>query len=333
MTLPIMINSSVLHNNLTQESFTNSKVTVYTMWIITALIIVGFCFFFYYVTVMLNVFFLTPELQQTARYVLFVCMLINDTSYLIVTFFMMFASLYLLYVPVPLCYILYTVSAMTFRVTPYNLAAMAVEQYVAICYPLRHAQLCTPQRAKAAFTIICLVLMIPYVAELCVMFSSFTNIFHLYIVCGLRSLIVNNFQNIIRSIDLILCFSSVGLVIIFTYVKIMLVALKASSQSSSASKAGKTVLVHTFQFLLCLGSLVNTLTQAFSLQAAAPIHVTNFFIFTYVPRFLSPLIYGIRDDVLRKHFKKIVLNLISTRERLDTGSNIKTWRVSAKRRC
>ncbi|XP_063807793.1 odorant receptor 131-2-like, partial [Pseudophryne corroboree] len=259
VTLPMMINSSVLKNNLTQESFTISKVTVYTRWIITALITLGLCFFFYYVTVMLNAFFLTPELRQTARYVLFVCMLINDTLYLVLAFYLNLA--YLVYIPVPTCYIVYLVSAITFKVTPYNLAAMAVEQYVAICYPLRHVQLCTPQRAKAVFTIICLVLMIPYVADLCVMFLSCPNIFNFYIMCVMESMIVNKIQYLIRSVDLILCFSSVGLVIIFTYVKIMLVALKASSQSSSASKAGKTVLLHAFQFLLCLASLLNTFTK------------------------------------------------------------------------
>ncbi|XP_063813036.1 odorant receptor 131-2-like [Pseudophryne corroboree] len=319
-----MINSSVLKNNLTQESLTISKVTVYTMWIITAMITLGFCFFFYYVTVMLNAFFLTPELQQTARYVLFVYMLINDTLYLVLTFFLLLSAVYVVYVPVPLCYIVYLVSSITFKVTPYNLAAMAVEQYVAICYPLRHAQLCTPQRAKATVTNICLVLMIPYVADLYVMFLSFSNIFNLYIMCFKENMIVNKIQYLIRSVDLILCFSSVGLVIIFTYVKIMLVALKASSQTSSASKAGKTVLLHAFQFLLCLASLLNMLTEAFSLEVAVPIQFINFFIFTYVPRFLSPIIYGIRDDVLRKHFKKSLQKCTFIRERLGTGSNIKT---------
>ncbi|XP_063806699.1 odorant receptor 131-2-like [Pseudophryne corroboree] len=249
-----MINSPELQNNLTHVSLIASKRIAAIQWIFLCLIIVGFCFFFYYVTVMLNVFFLTPELRQTARYVLFVCMLINDSLYLVLSFYMALAAIYVLYVPVPLCYILYTTSSMTFRVTPYNLAAMAVEQYVAICYPLRHAQLCTPQRAKAAFTLICSAILIPYVIELCVMFSSFTNIFHLYIICRQEMLFVNSIQKIIRSVTLILCFSSVGLAIIFTYVKIMLVALKASSQSSSASKAGKTVMLHAFQFLLCMAS-------------------------------------------------------------------------------
>ncbi|XP_075053742.1 odorant receptor 131-2-like [Mixophyes fleayi] len=299
-----MINSSALQINIIQESFTASKTAEYIRLTLILLTVGGFCFFIYYLTVMLNAFFLTPHLQQNARYVLFTYMLINDTFYLVLAFCMMLAAIYLLYVPVPVCYIFYTAGAMTFRVTPYSLAAMALEQYVAICYPLRHAELCTTQRANAAFTIICSVLMIPYAAELCVMVSSRTNIFHLYVICRQEMLLVTPIQNIIRSFNLILCFSSVGLVIIFTYVRIMLVALKVNSQSSSASKAGKTVMLHAFQLLLCMASILSTLTEAFSINQKDLFPISSFFAFTCVPRFLSPIIYGIRDEVLRKHFKK-----------------------------
>ncbi|XP_075706036.1 odorant receptor 131-2-like [Rhinoderma darwinii] len=299
-----MVNiSSTLQVNTTQVPITISKTTEFIRWSLVFLSIVGFCFFIYFVTMMLHVFFATPQLRENARYLLFIYMLVNDTFYIFLAFFMLVSSMSQLYIPVPICFILYAISSSVFRVTPYNLAAMALERYMAICYPLRHAELCTTKRANLAYALIWLLLIVLIGAELFLMFSSVTNRY-IYVICKHDTLLVNPIQNVIRTLNFILCFGLAGIVIIFTYVKIMLVAHKVSSQSSSASKSGKTVMLHAFQLLLCMSSLLSTLTETFTPKKIEYLPITNFFAFTCVPRFLSPIIYGIRDEELRKRIKK-----------------------------
>ncbi|XP_069828971.1 LOW QUALITY PROTEIN: odorant receptor 131-2-like [Dendropsophus ebraccatus] len=211
--------------------------------------------------------------------------------------------MYLVYVPVPFCFILYAISSSVFRATPHNLAAMALERYVAICYPLRHAELCTTKRANITYASIWVLLIVLHGGELIIMLqTSVTNLYR-YAICKNDTLLVNPIQNIIRTLSFILCFGLVGIIIIFTYVRIMMVARKVLSQSSSASKAGKTVILHAFQLLLCMASLLSTLTETFLPKKIEYMPITNFFFFTCVPRFLSPVIYGIRDKELRKHMK------------------------------
>ncbi|XP_075706124.1 odorant receptor 131-2-like [Rhinoderma darwinii] len=299
-----MVNSSILQSNTTQVSVPSSKLIDYTRLTLILLFTVGFGFFTYFITMILNVFIMNPHLRDNARYVLFIYMLFNDTFYLLLGFYLFLTAVYKLYVPAPLCYILYTVSSVAFRVTPYNLAAMALEQYVAICHPLRHVELCTTYKAHVAFTMICSFLTIPYALELYVMASSLTNIFNLYIICKQNMLVVSPIQNVLRSINLILCFTLVGLVILVTYMKIMLVAHRLSVRSSSASKAGKTVMLHAFQLLLYMASLLSILTESLPTTQTDILSMIIFLIFTCIPRFLSPIIYGVRDETLRKQMKK-----------------------------
>ncbi|XP_075122409.1 odorant receptor 131-2-like [Leptodactylus fuscus] len=301
-----MVNiSSTFQVNTTQVPVTLSKTSEVIRWSFVFLTIVGFCFFIYFMAMVLNVFFASPQLRENARYLLFVYMLVNDTVYIILASYLLLAGLYVLYTPLPICFILYAISSSVFRVTPYNLGAMALERFVAICYPLRHAELCTTQRANIAYALIWLLVVAFHGAELFLMFFSVVNL-RLYAICKHDTLLVNPIQNVIRTLSFILCFGLVGLVIIFTYIKIMLVAHRLKSQSSSASKAGKTVMLHAFQLLLCMSSLLSTLTETFLPKKIEYMPITNFFFFTCLPRFLSPIIYGIRDEELKKQIQRSV---------------------------
>ncbi|XP_069828975.1 odorant receptor 131-2-like [Dendropsophus ebraccatus] len=307
-----MANSSALQDNVTQVSTTSNKVLDSLRWTFLALTMVGSVFLLYFSVVLLKVFLVTPQLRESARYILFLYMLINDALLLLLTIFHILGLLYLLRISVPLCYIVYAFSGITYRVTPHTLGAMALEQYVAICHPLQHVTLCTAQRGHLTFIIICTYSLTLYVIELCVMIFSFTNIFNVYVICVEETLVVNPIQSVIRSINFILCFSSSAAIILFTYIMIMVVAKRASSQSSSASKAGKTVMLHGFQLLLCMSSILSSFIRQFPMKHAEYFRISNFFVFTCVPRFLSPLVYGIRDEMLRKLMKRLLTSYFSS---------------------
>ncbi|XP_075449352.1 odorant receptor 131-2-like [Ascaphus truei] len=308
-----MANPTTLYSNITQVSVDSNKYSETVRMALLILLVLCFCFFLYFLTIILYVYFTTAHIRENTRYVLFVHMVINDTLYLVLGLTLLVAVLYKVYIPVSLCYVLVTIGSISFIVTPYNLAVMALERYVAICYPLRHAELCTPQRSHAAIAVIWAVGLIPNVADLIALSSSVeTTFFSLNVICSWASLFKAPVQNTMRSITLILSFTLVGLIIVYTYIRIMQVARKLGSGKSSAFTAVKTVMLHAFQLLLCMTSFSSHFTEKYLKDYFAFLSVTNFLLFTCLPRFLSPLIYGIRDEVFRKYIKKLHSSAITS---------------------
>ncbi|MEE6473268.1 hypothetical protein FKM82_009923 [Ascaphus truei] len=313
-----MANSTALHSNITQVSVDSNKNIESVRMAYLIFLVLCFCIFLYFLTIILCLYFTTAHIRENTRYVLFVYMLINDTLYLILGFFLVVFNIYLINLPMALCIVLVTLSSTSFMATPYYLAVMSLERYVAICYPLRHAQLCTPQRSHAAIAVIWAVGFSTCVADFIALSSSVeTKYFSLSGICGRATLIKTQVQNTIRSIIFIFSFVMVGLIIVYTYIRIMLIARKLtryirimliarklSSNKSSAFKAGKTVILHAFQLLLCMSAFTSHFTETYLKDYFAFFPITNFLLLMCLPRFLSPFIYGIRDEVLRKYIIK-----------------------------
>ncbi|XP_073473923.1 odorant receptor 131-2-like [Aquarana catesbeiana] len=287
-------------NNQYYQLYQNSKIVFFVI------IIFCFCFFIYFIIVLLMVYFTTPHVRENARYILFAHMLINDTVHLSLGLFLCLAIRFLLYISVPICYILVTFATATLRITPYNLAFMALERYVAICFPLEHIMLCSARRSYFAIAAMWFVGLLPNVADFIVLASSVeVNFFSLKLLCRQQSLLVLPAQNTIQFSTLIASFILVSLVILFTYVKVMLIARKTGSGKSSASKAGRTLILHAVQLFLCLLSLTSSFSELYQGDYYYFVIMINFLMFMCLPRLLSPLIYGIRDEVFRKSIKKM----------------------------
>ncbi|XP_073404456.1 odorant receptor 131-2-like [Dendrobates tinctorius] len=260
-----------------------------------------FCFgvFVYLVVIMLKIYVTTPNIRDSARYTLFAHMLINDTLYLLVGFLLLLATVFAITFLVPVCYILITLGASTFRATLYILMAMALERYISVCFPLRHVELCTGPRCKATAIVIWVVGLVPSAADfISLMTSVRMDFFASYIKCNVDLFEITEMQKSLQSITLILSLALGVLIILYTYVNIMAVALKISSGKSSAFKAARTVLLHAFQLLLCFASL--SLPVAEMKHDAHLVRFMHFFALTCLPRFISPVIYGLRDEILRK---------------------------------
>ncbi|XP_075054375.1 odorant receptor 131-2-like [Mixophyes fleayi] len=301
-----MANSTSVHWNITQLSTINERVDEISRTVLVILTILCFIVFVYFITVLLNVFFSSPHMRENARYVLFAHMLINDTLYLALGILLLLSSLYIIYFPMPLCCIILTLAASSFRVTPYNLAVMSLERYIAICFPLRHLEFCTAGGAKSAIAMVWVIGFAPSIADLTVIIYSYKYTFLSFnVLCDLSMFMISPLQNIIRSFIHILSFTIVALIIIFTYIKVMLVARKFGSGRSSAFKAGRTVMLHAVQLMLCMISFISSLTETFSPDYITFMLISNFLIFTCLPRFLSPAIYGIRDEAFSKYIRKL----------------------------
>ncbi|XP_056415980.1 odorant receptor 131-2-like [Hyla sarda] len=294
----MLVNFTVLHNNVTQISTDTAKISETTKMIFLIFTIFSFCLFLYFMTVLLMVYFTTPRVRDNSRYIFFAHMLINDTTYLILGLFLLLAYKYKLYFPVSICHFLITLIATSFLVTPYNLAAMALERYIAICFPLRHALLCTVQRTYLIIVMIWFVGLLPSLVDFIILILSVErDFFSQSILCKQDRLIVRQMQYTVRSISYIGSLFLVALLILVTYIKVMLVAWKSGSGKSTASRAGKTLLLHTLQLILSMMSLTSTVTESYSGDYIDILILSNFLMFMCFPRTLSPLIYGVRDEV------------------------------------
>ncbi|XP_073404507.1 odorant receptor 131-2-like [Dendrobates tinctorius] len=260
-----------------------------------------FCFgvFLYLMAVMLKIYVTTPNIWASARYILFAHMLINDTLYLLVGFLLLLATVFAITFLVPVCYVLITLGSSTFRTTLYILMAMALERYISVCFPLRHVELCTGPRYKATAIVIWVVGLVPCAADfISLMTSVRMDFFASYIKCNVDLFEITEMQKSLWSITLILSLALGVLIILYTYVNIMVVALKISSGKSSAFKAARTVLLHAFQLLLYFASWSPPYTEM--KHDAHYMRFMHFFALTCLPRFISPVIYGLRDEFLRK---------------------------------
>ncbi|XP_063806689.1 odorant receptor 131-2-like [Pseudophryne corroboree] len=297
-----MANSTQLNGTMTaQDNKTTSAIRTTVLVVMLSL----FCIFLYFMSVILNAFFTVPHVRQNPRYILFIHMLVNDLVYLAVSFLLFTFVVYLVYMPVPICYTILTFSTCAFRITPYNLAAMSLERYAAICHPLRHAELCTAQRSSSAIAIMWTVGLIPQLADfIAFCFSVEKRVFSLNILCNWPDLTVNEVQEVLKIVSTVLSFTTVGLIIAYTYIQVMLVAQRIVS-GKSASKAGKTVLLHAFQLMLCMLSFNTSHAEKYLTPYFYFTPLMNFFLLICIPRFINPLIYGVRDEVLGKHMRKV----------------------------
>uniref|UniRef100_W5LU36 Odorant receptor, family 92, subfamily A, member 1 n=1 Tax=Astyanax mexicanus TaxID=7994 RepID=W5LU36_ASTMX len=275
-----------------------------------AVVVLMVVFFVYINCIMLFALKSKSTFHESPRYILFGHMLFNDSVLLLVTAVMYGMSLALLHVAKALCLLLVLISSCTFQNAPLTLALMSLERYVAICFPLRHAAIATQKSTAIAIGIIWFLSSLNFVTDIIYEFIIDPNHLVKITFCTREKLFVTKWQaDKAQGFD-ILYFVSVLLIIIFTYISIIVAARSVSSNKDSAHKAHRTVLLHLFQLGLCLTSfLYSTIERMLYMMTGSSsslfIHLRylNFLIVLILPRCLSPLIYGLRDDAVRPLFR------------------------------
>ncbi|XP_053362879.1 odorant receptor 131-2-like [Clarias gariepinus] len=295
--------------NLTK--FPSNATSSYTTSIIikVCVVIPLFSVFLYCIFLMLHTFASHRQFLDSSRYILFAYMLVNDTlqllsSVLLFLFVMGNVKFAIIY-----CAPLLFVSVATFQNGPLILAAMSLERYVAIFYPLRQPRSWRPERIWVIALSLWVISCIPPAVDFILMRPNVDwDVFTTPLVCKPAVLNGLPIQTLFKVTVNILFFAAVAIIILFTYIRILLETQKMRQDRASVTKALHTVLLHGLQLLLSVMVFTFPITENLIVLnirwMQEDIQFFNYFCFVLLPRFLSPLIYGLRDESLRSYMKK-----------------------------
>ncbi|KAK2861502.1 hypothetical protein Q5P01_001035 [Channa striata] len=255
---------------------------------------------------------------ENPRYIMFICMVINDALQLSLVTALFVVSYIFRMIHISVCCLLIMTAVFTTRSTPLILAGMAVERYISICFPLHYSQMCSVPRTLILICIIFILTTTPPITDLLItIIKKPHNFFDATIFCD-HSLVFNDqsiyYKNCVFDGTYL---SFVALTLLYTYCRIMMTAHAASTSLAQVKRARNTVLLHGVQLLLCMLAFVVP-----SLQAALILlfpHLSLeiryiFFLLVYIiPRFMSPVIYGFRDEHFRKYWCRNVACLLKVK--------------------
>ncbi|KAL2103660.1 hypothetical protein ACEWY4_000528 [Coilia grayii] len=267
---------------------------------------------------LMRVYFTVPSFTQEARYVLYIFLVFNDMMMVALTVLLHVLTYKPRFISVPVCYILVTTSSTAYRNTPLILAGMALERYVAVCLPLHHGRVCTAGRARHFNAVVWWVSSIPSLAHLFLSLSERPPPFYTSdIMCYSVNIFSSPRQQVIGAAGNAIYMAFVWVTLVYTYAQVLCAARAASSNKRQIQKAQNTILLHAAQLLLCMLSYVAPVFEHYVLMRFPLLRnrlpFGNFLVTNLLPRILSPLIYGIRDQAFRTHIKRALLCQGSTR--------------------
>ncbi|XP_030256813.1 odorant receptor 131-2-like [Sparus aurata] len=255
-------------------------------------------------------FFKKKSFYTIARYILFAVTLLSDSFLLLTSNTLYLLAHFNVTIQVWLCINITMVVLLYSMVTPVTLTAMTLERYVAICMPLRHAELCSQRIHVHCILIIHGLSSLPCIA----FFSSFfalasLSLYKQHRICSPQMYILHRWQDHIWSTVQQFYFLIMVIIIAFCYVQIMKVAKTASADNKKSTWKGlRTVILHGFQLLLCLIQLWIPFIESYVFEINFSLFINvrffNYVMFYLTPRCLSPLIYGLRDDNFFHALKK-----------------------------
>ncbi|XP_060791108.1 odorant receptor 131-2-like [Neoarius graeffei] len=265
-------------------------------------------FFTYLNGIMVYTLWSKPVFKETPRYILFNHMLFNDSILHLATSLLYIFGVVYLRLFMTACAFLVFLSVTTYYNAPLNLALMSLERYVAINFPLRHAEIVTKKRIYIAIGVIWLMGLMYFIIDLLYVVVIKPKFLTSQIFCTKEKLFIKQWQVDVYKAFNAFFFVSVSVIILFTYVRILITSRSVSSNKGSAAKAHKTVLLHLIQLGLCLTSFLYGIIEGAVAMVSTNSSVfmdLRFLIYVFVlllPRYLSPLIYGLRDDAVRPLF-------------------------------
>uniref|UniRef100_A0A672ZLN2 Olfactory receptor n=2 Tax=Sphaeramia orbicularis TaxID=375764 RepID=A0A672ZLN2_9TELE len=193
------------------------------------------------------------------------------------------------------------------------LLAMALDRYVAVCKPLRYAEIIN-WSMFAKLLVFTLVRSGSIMATLVALagslhFCGSATIQHCY--CDHMALVSLACDNTDRSsaagLAVIVCFVGVDIPLIFlSYVKILNVVLQASAAGEDRWKAFHTCGTHLI-IMMCFYLVGSVTFLSHNLNISIPTSVNTFMGLVYIlfPATVNPIIYGVRTKEIRNGFFRI----------------------------
>ncbi|XP_049335381.1 odorant receptor 131-2-like [Astyanax mexicanus] len=268
------MNSSIYSN--TQTTGRDSYATAVAKNVIVAAL---------YVTInyingtLVHTFFKHEIFTENPRYILFIHMVLNDMIQLTMAVLLYIISYIFFTMNVSLCCLIIMLVVFTTLNTPLNLAGMAVERYIAVCcsiLPDLFILLATEPLYYFLSTIIC---------------SRDLVFRHRYLIEK-------------KNISHLVYLSFVWLTLFYTYFRIM---FAAKATGADARKARNTILLHGLQLVLCMFTFIVPLFESLLLSLFPllknDIRFTIYVFVQILPGFISPVVYGLRDQMFRKYLE------------------------------
>ncbi|XP_020513610.1 odorant receptor 131-2-like [Labrus bergylta] len=257
------------------------------------------------------------------RYILFIHLVLNDMMQLILSTLLHIISYALYTINVSFCIVLLIITILATLNTPLNLAGMAVECYIAVCIPLRHAHICTVKKTYILIGLIWVVSSFSILPDLFILLATEQPQFFLSRQFCARDFVFRSTYSLQkRDASHIVCLTFVWLILFYTYFRILFAAKGATL---GIKKARNTILLHGLQLLLCMLTYVRPMFEQGLLYILPSQHLAVRFacyvIVQILPRFLSPIVYGLRDQMFRKYVKRYLLCRVSIRNHPETTSN------------
>lgn len=210
---------------------------------------------------------------------------------------------------VSFCLIVLIIAIITTHNTPLNLAGMAVERYIAICIPLRHGQICTVKKTYFLIGVIWIVNAFSILPDLFILFATEPlQFFHSRLFCSRDYVFRSPYSLKKRDTSHIVCLALVWFILFYTYFRILYAAKGATVD---VKKARNTIVLHGFQLLLCMLGYVRPMFEQGLLyllpKQLLAIRFASYVIIQILPRFVSPIVYGLRDQTFRKYVRRYLL--------------------------
>uniref|UniRef100_A0A3Q1ERF8 Olfactory receptor 2A12-like n=1 Tax=Acanthochromis polyacanthus TaxID=80966 RepID=A0A3Q1ERF8_9TELE len=265
------------------------------------------CVFLYVNGIMLFTLRSKAVFCETARYILLYNLLFAETVQLILSQVLFLLAADRVIMTYPLCGFLTQLANFTTTISPLTLVVMSVERYVAVCYPLRHADIVTVRNTDVAIILIWMFSFLNVLIQLLLLLElPFDNLLNVQVkgMCSSMSMFAGPISEAYNRAFTCFVFTSAGVTVISSYVGVAAAARSACADKGSAHKARNTLLLHLVQLGLSLSStiyvpLLMTLSTIVTRVMFARIHNVVYLLIFIVPRCLSPLIYGLRDQSIR----------------------------------
>ncbi|XP_034096080.1 odorant receptor 131-2-like [Gymnodraco acuticeps] len=244
--------------------------------------------------------------NMNPRYILYIHLVLNDMI-LLTTFTLVYVLSYIVYtLNVSFCMFLLSIAILSNVNNPFTLAVMAVECYIAVCFPLRHSLICTVRKTYAVIGLMWLIGLLTVLPDIFnALATESLDFFRSRVFCFSANVFRNPVLKERRDVSNIVCIVIIWLTLFYTYFHIICIAKLAAADNK---KARNTVLLHGFQLLLCMLTYIFFLSiEGLTFLFPKGVLTIRFIISILIhilPRLISPLVYGLRDKMFRKYLRK-----------------------------